>query len=256
MARTGHGDNRFDTTARLLCAPLCLLALVLATGCAHRVAEQDLDPDPWEGVNRKVFAFNNTVDAYAVRPAARAYLKVTPDWLNQGFNRFFANLSDLRSSINGMLQWRWSIAGQNLTRFTINSTLGVGGFFDVASEIDLARSEQDFGVTLARWGVASGPYIVMPLMGPGTLRSTAGRVPDYWLWLPSYLEDDVVSYGLTALSVLDERARLLSMEDAIVGDRYSFLRDIWLQNRRSKLGLAPQEDDFGEGFEPAGDEEW
>ncbi len=256
MARSGARAKRLIKALPLLHALLGLLGLALVSGCAHRLAEQDLDPDPWEGVNRKVFAFNDTVDQYALQPAARAYLKVTPGWLNEGINRFFGNLADLRSGINSMLQWRWSVAGQNMARFTVNSTLGVGGFFDVASEIDLARSDQDFGLTLARWGFASGPYIVLPLMGPATLRSTGGRVPDYWLWAPNYIENNPVSYGLTALSLLDERARLLSLEDAIVGDRYTFLRDTWLQNRRSKLGVAPREDNFGEEFEPAGDDGW
>ncbi len=242
--------------APLMRVPLFLLTLVLMGGCAHRVADAELETDPWEGFNRKVFAFNNTVDQYAYKPAARAYLKVTPNWLNESINRFFNNLSDLRSGVNGILQWRWSVAGQNLGRFTVNSTLGVAGLFDVASEIELARSDQDFGLTMARWGAASGPYIVMPFMGPATIRSTAGRAPDYWLWVPNYVDDEPTSYGVTALSLLDRRARLLSMEGAIVGDRYTFIRDTWLQNRRTRMGLAPEEDDFGEGYEPAGDDDW
>ena len=256
MALTGERDNQTPRAVPFLRAPLVLLMLVLVNGCASRLAEPELDPDPWEGINRKVFAFNNTVDRYAYKPAAEAYLEVTPDWLNEGINRFFHNLTDLRSGVNGILQWRWSVAGENLARFTVNSTLGVAGFFDVASEIDLARSEQDFGLTLARWGVASGPYIVMPLMGPATIRSTGGRVPDYWFWVPNYIDDNPTSYGVTALSLLDRRARLLSMEGAIVGDRYTFIRDTWLQSRRKKAGLDPREDDFGEGFEPAGEDDW
>jgi phospholipid-binding lipoprotein MlaA len=256
MPKTGLVKADCTKAVPLMRASLLLLALMLVGGCAHRVAEPELDPDPWEGFNRKVFAFNNTVDQYAYKPAARAYLKITPDWLNEGINRFFGNLSDLRSGVNGMLQWRWSVAGENLGRFAVNSTLGVAGFFDVASEIELARSDQDFGLTLGRWGVASGPYIVIPFMGPATIRSTGGQVPDYWLWLPNYIDDDLTSYTLTALSLLDRRARLLRMEGAIVGDRYTFIRDTWLQNRRTKLGMAPEEDDFGEGFEPAGDDGW
>lgn len=250
------GDNGVTRAVPLMRAALLLLALVLVSGCAHRMSESELDPDPWEGVNRKVFAFNNTVDQYAYKPVAQAYLEVTPDWLNESINRFFDNLTDLRSGINGILQWRWSVAGQNLGRFTVNSTLGVAGLFDVASEIELARSDQDFGLTMARWGVASGPYIVMPFMGPATIRSTAGRAPDYWLWVPNYIDDTLTSYGVTAISLLDRRARLLGMEGAIVGDRYTFIRDTWLQNRRQKAGLAPQQDDFGEGFEPSGDDGW
>ena len=121
--------------APLMRVPLFLLTLVLMGGCAHRVADAELETDPWEGFNRKVFAFNNTVDQYAYKPAARAYLKVTPNWLNESINRFFNNLSDLRSGVNGILQWRWSVAGQNLGRFTVNSTLGVAGLFDVAGPL-------------------------------------------------------------------------------------------------------------------------
>lgn len=231
------------------------LALTLVNGCASRLAGgENLDPDPWEGFNRKVFAFNDTVDQYAYKPAAQTYEQVTPDWLEQAVRRFFANLTDLRSALNGVLQWRWSEAGQNLGRFTVNSTMGVAGLFDVASRIELSKSEQDFGLTLARWGFGSGPFLVLPLQGPATLRSTLGEGPDYFLWAPSYIDHQLTSYSVTAVSLLDRRVQLLSAERAIVGDKYTFIRNTWLQSRRRKAGIAPEEDNFGEGFESSEDD--
>lgn len=237
-----------------------VMLLVSLTGCAARAADDgDVEVDPWEGFNRKVFAFNDTLDRYAARPAARTWRKVTPDWFDESVTRVFENIKDLSSAVNSTLQWEWPQAGQSFGRFTVNSTLGVAGLFDVASRIKLRKSEQDFGLTLAHWGVASGPYLVMPFTGPGTVRSHAGRVPDYWFWAPNYIDDELTSYGVSAVYLVDMRAGLLDLEKAIVGDRYTFMRDVWLQNRFQKTGEAPPGDDFGDGFDDDfgdGDDGW
>lgn len=236
------------------------MLLVLLTGCAARAADDgNAEVDPWEGFNRKMFAFNETLDRYAGRPAARAWRKVTPGWFDETVTRVFENIKDLRSAVNSTLQWEWPRAGQSFGRFTVNSTLGVAGLFDVASRIELDKSEQDFGLTLADWGVASGPYLVLPFSGPGTVRSNIGRVPDYWLWAPNYVDDRMTSYGISAVYLVDMRAGLLDLEKAIVGDRYTFIRDAWLQSRFRKTGEASPEDDFGEGFDDDfgdGDDGW
>lgn len=236
--------------ARILAG--ALIALVLG-GCASQPAGSDgaaADPDPWEGFNRKVHAFNDTMDRYALKPAAKGYRKVSPDWLDETVTRFFSNINDFTSALNSAFQWRWDDATESMGRFTVNSTLGVAGLFDVASRIELQQHEQDFGLTLARWGVDMGPYVVLPFLGPATVRSAAGRVPDYYLDPRTHLEDQTLDNSLTALSALDTRADLLDLERAIVGDRYTFIRETYLQRRRQKAGETPQRDDFGEGFEP------
>ena len=235
-----------------------LVVLVLLGGCASRTADTagaTPDPDPWEGLNRKVFVFNDTLDRYALKPVAKGYRKVTPGWLDQTVTRFFGNIDDFTSALNSVFQWRWGEATESLGRFTVNSTLGVAGLFDVASRIELSKQDEDFGLTLARWGVDMGPYVVVPFLGPATVRSAAGRVPDYYLDPLTYLEDQALDNSLTVLSIVDTRADLLDLERTIVGDRYTFIRSTYLQRRRQKAGEAPQRDDFGEGFEPD-DSDW
>lgn len=239
-----------------------LVALTLCACAGNPSAEEgarDLagqPVDPLESVNRKVFAFNEFVDKYAGKPVAKGYRKVTPGWMDDAITRFFQNLKDLRSSVNGVLQWEWSKAGNNFGRFTVNSTLGVAGFFDVATDVGLDKTPEDFGLTLAKWGAEAGPYLVLPLLGPSTTRAAAGQVPDYWLWGPNYIESEGVEYAVDAVYVIDMRADLLDFERAIVGDKYTFIRDSYLQNRRYKAGEAPVKDDFGEGFDSSGEDGW
>lgn len=212
--------------------------------------------DPWEGFNRKVFIFNDKFDSYLAKPLAKGYRKATPGWLDNTVTRFFQNLRDLRSTINDVFQWKWHEAGQNFGRFAINTTLGVAGLFDVASRVDLDKKDEDFGLTLARWGVKSGPYVVLPFLGPATVRSGVGMIPDHYLWATTYLEEEQHSYIAYGLYKLDERADLLDFEKSIVGDRYTFIRNAYLQNRRFKAGEQQQSmDDFGSGF-GGGDGSW
>lgn len=240
-----------------------LLAVTLAValllgGCASQppdAAGGAANPDPWEEFNRKVFAFNNTLDRYGLKPVARGYRKVTPGWLDQTVTRFFGNIEDFSSALNSALQWRWSEATESLARFSVNSTLGVAGLFDVASRIELQKHEQDFGLTLARWGVDMGPYLVLPFLGPATVRSATGRLPDYYLDPLNHLEDQSLDNSLSALSIIDSRADLLDLERMIVGERYTFIRSTYLQRRRRKAGEQAPGDDFGEGFEP-GESDW
>ncbi|UWN52020.1 putative phospholipid-binding lipoprotein MlaA [Alcanivorax sp. ALC70] len=145
--------------------------------------------------------------------------------------RFFSNLGDIGDSINYVLQWRWGEAGNNLGRFTVNTTLGIAGLFDVASRMDLNNSDTNLDVTLGRWGVPSGPYLVLPILGPSTVRDTGTLYPRSYLWPPTYLEDDLTRYSVAALYGIDLRADLMELERNIVGDRYTFIRNAYLQRR-------------------------
>ncbi|MCK2183578.1 MlaA family lipoprotein [Halomonas getboli] len=230
-------------------AALCALSLL--TGCATTSGVDDANPaDPWEGFNRGVFAFNETVDRYALKPVAQGYRYVTPDPVQTGVGNFFSNLGEIGTTLNSLLQGKPGNAGIATGRFLINSTAGVLGIFDVASHMDLVGREEDFGQTLAAWGVGSGPYLVLPLLGPSTVRDTAGLPVDWYTDPLTYVEEDKVRYGLRGLDVIDTRAGLLDQEKLIRGDRYSFIRDSWLQRRRfevndGEMGADPfASDDF------------
>lgn len=187
------------------------------------------EQDPWQGFNRKVFAFNRFTDRWLIKPAARGYDWITPSWLNHAITRVFENLDDLKSGVNSALQWRWGNAGDDLGRFAVNTTLGVAGLFDVASKVDIPKHSTGLDMTLARWGVDAGPYLVLPIFGPSTVRGASALYPDSYLWAPTYIQDSWTRYGVYALYGIDTRARLLGYEQNIVGDPYTFLRDVYLQ---------------------------
>lgn len=210
------------------------------------LAEQSAEPvDPWEGFNRKMFAFDMTLDRYLLKPAAITYQKVTPGWGERMVGNFFGNLSDAKSALNALLQARFAQAGSNFARVLLNTTLGIGGLFDVASDANLKRYEQDFGLTLARWGVDRGPYLVLPFWGPSTVRDAAAIFPGNYMWPPHYLENQWVRLGLDGLYGVSKRAELLALEKSLVGDKYIFVRNYYLQSRAQKAGKAPEHDDFG-----------
>ena len=202
-----------------------------STPFSRSSAGQFEERDPWEGFNRKIFGFNDVVDRYAIKPAAKGYQWITPQWLDDTVTRFFSNLGDIGDSINYVLQWRWGEAGSNLGRFTVNTTLGIAGLFDVASRMDLNNSDTNLDVTLGRWGVPSGPYLVLPILGPSTVRDTGTLYPRSYLWPPTYIEDDLTRYSVAALYGVDLRADLMELERNIVGDRYTFIRNAYLQRR-------------------------
>lgn len=187
------------------------------------------EQDPWEGFNRKIFAFNQFTDRWLIKPVAKGYDWITPQWLNDTVTRVFENLDDLKSSLNSVLQWRWGYAGDDFGRFAVNSTLGVAGLFDVASKLDIPKHSTGLDMTLARWGVHAGPYLVLPILGPSTVRGAGAYYPGTYLWAPSYIADDPTRYSVYALYGIDTRADLLGLEKNIVGDPYTFLRDAYLQ---------------------------
>lgn len=220
------------------------LLLVANAGCATSGEVQERHPDdPWEGFNRKVFAFNDVVDRYALKPAARGYRFITPDPVEAGVGNFFSNLGEPRTVLNSLLQGKVRNASIATSRFLINTTVGIGGLWDVASRMEITGQEEDFGQTLGTWGWEESRYLVLPLLGPSTVRDTGGLPVDMYSYPTTYVEDDEVRMGLTALRVIDARAGLLDQEALIRGDRYSFIRDTWLQQRRFEVSDGEQGED-------------
>ncbi len=221
---------------------LCVSALGGCAGGAPLVAH-----DPLEPLNRQVFKFNDALDAAIVKPVAIAYRDHTPTPLRQGIGNVFNNLQDSWSVVNNLLQLKIVYAYDSLARVAINTLLGVAGVVDVASEMGIERHTQDFGHTLGVWGVPPGPYLVLPILGPSSLRDAVALSVD-WQGDPlGQLPNESVRNAALLLRGLDTRAGLLkatSMLEEAALDRYTFARDAFLQNRRNNIfdGNPPQDD--------------
>ena len=185
--------------------------------------------DPFEEYNRKVWAFNEFLDDNFAKPTAEIYTSFTPDFIEVGITNFFRNLNELDNAANQLLQGKPLLAINDFSRFLINSTIGLGGFIDVGSRFGLERHDEDFGQTLGVWGVGSGPFLMIPLYGPSTPRGLAGRSVSSVLSGTFAIEETDVRIGITALDALETRARYLEVETLIIGDRYSFIRDSYMQ---------------------------
>lgn len=230
---------------------MALGTALLLLGCAS--PDRVPDPrDPLETYNRAVFRFNTEFDKIVMKPAAKGYQAITPEPLDRGITNFFGNLSDVTSAVNNILQFKMSRAGSDVGRLFINSTVGVLGFFDVATNVGLPSYKEDFGQTLGYWGIQPGPYFMLPVLGPSTVRETIGFAGDVVTDPLFNVRKGTVYWGLAALRVVDRRADLLTageiLDDAAI-DPYSFLRDAYLQRRLSLVydGNPPQakgQDDF------------
>lgn len=201
--------------------------------------------DPFEDINRKVWAFNEFLDNNLAKPTAEIYTSLAPNFVEVGMSNFFRNINELDNTANQLLQGHPVLALNDFTRFLINSTIGLGGFIDVGTRIGLQRHDEDFGQTLGAWGVSTGPFLMLPLYGPTTPRGLAGKSVSSVLGGTFAIEEDDVKLGITALDALETRARYLEVEPLIIGDRYSFIRDSYLQYQdfEANNGLN-QEDDF------------
>ena len=189
----------------------------------------DANDDPFEEINRRIWTFNEYLDDNFAKPTAEIYTSVTPDFVEIGITNFFRNLNELDNTANQLLQGRPLLAVNDFSRFIINTTIGLAGFFDVGSTLGLERHDEDFGQTLGSWGVSSGPFLMIPIYGPSTPRSLAGRSVSSVLGGTFAIEETDVRIGITALDALETRARYLEVETLIIGDRYSFIRDSYLQ---------------------------
>ena len=201
--------------------------------------------DPFEDINRKVWAFNEFLDDNLAKPTAEIYTSIAPNFVEVGMSNFFRNLNELDNTANQLLQGHPMLALNDFTRFLVNTTIGLGGFIDVGSRLGLERNDEDFGKTLGAWGVSSGPYLMLPIYGPSTPRSLAGRSVSSVLGGTFAIEETDVRLGITALDALETRARYLEVETLIIGDRYSFIRDSYMQYQEfeSSNGID-QVDDF------------
>jgi phospholipid-binding lipoprotein MlaA len=223
---------------------LSLLALLALTGCA---TGPNANPrDPLEPFNRGVYQLNDAVDRAVLKPVATAYRDVLPSPVRTGVNNFFSNLQDAWSAVNSALQLKGEAAANNLVRFGVNTFLGLGGVLDIASEMRIERHTEDFGQTLGYWGVGAGPYLVLPLLGPSTVRDTGALPVDSQGNLVSGISDVSTRNSATALNLLDRRARLLDatkLLDQVALDPYTFTRDAHLQRRRNSVydGNPPDE---------------
>lgn len=201
-------------------------------GLVYSSAGQDKRTDPWESWNREVYAFNETVDDWVLRPVAEGYQWVMPDIADRAVTNFFSNLGEVPNFINSVLQLKGEHAVVAAGRFTYNTVFGLGGLFDVATAFDLPERPEDFGQTLGYWGVGSGPYLMLPLLGPSSPRDFAGSLTDS-LVFPTARDymDSPEKWYLLGLFVVDTRADLLSAERFMSGDSYTFVRNAYLQRR-------------------------
>lgn len=232
-------------------ASLALLAGVLALqGCA---TVQTADArDPWESMNRSVYQFNDVVDTVAIKPAAELYVKVLPGFVRTGVGNFLGNLGDVWSMANSALQLKGQATAETFMRINVNTFLGLGGLLDVATEMRLEKRKEDFGQTLGYWGVKPGPYVVLPLLGPSTLRDTLALPLDMRGDASQQFADEATRNALTVTRVLDIRSGLLNTVDVVKAaslDPYSFVRDGYLQKRRNDIydGNPPSNFDYWDG---------
>jgi len=239
---------------RILLSSLAVSAAL--AGCASTTEDVKQD-DPWQGWNRGVHSFNDDVDQAVLKPVAKGYLKVTPEPVDQGITNFFSNLNDIGVTVNDFLQFKLTQGGMDASRFLINTTVGVAGFFDVAKMIDLPKHNEDFGQTLGFWGVPSGPYLVLPFMGPSSPREAVGSIGDALLNPLTYTfvfagggaAVSAINAGAKAVDVTDTRAGLLTTEklvDEASVDRYSFIKNSYQQRRENLVhdGNVSEEDEI------------
>lgn len=219
---------------------MALVGALLLPAMAQAASQED----PWEGFNRAIFRFNDTLDTYALKPVAQGYQKVTPQFLEDGVHNVFGNIGDVGNLANNLLQGKLHDAGVDTGRLIFNTTFGLLGFFDVARHMGLQKNDEDFGQTLGAWGVASGPYLVLPFFGPSTVRDTAGSLPDSFLGPYPYMDHVATRNATFAVNVVDTRASLLSAERLVSGDRYIFIRNAYLQTREFRVRDGQVEDDF------------
>jgi len=214
---------------------ICLLAAL--SGCATQTVNTPIAADPWESSNRVVFELNDTIDRAVFKPIARAYAYVTPQPVRTCINNVFLNIGDIWAGVNSSLQGRHLDAINTYGRVMLNTTLGIGGCFDLASTTGAKRISNDFGVTLGVWGISSGPYIVLPIIGASTLRDGTGLLVDAYVNQFGYgqqVHDIAVRNSIYGLEIVQRREALLTVSDTIdrtALDRYSFIRDAYLKRR-------------------------
>ena len=224
-----------------------MIAAIAAAMCIGGAARAQVS-DPLEPVNRAIFDFNDAVDRHLLRPVAQGYVDLVPSLIRRGVSNFFGNLNDAYSALNNALQGKREPLGNDLGRVLVNSTLGLGGIFDIASEAGIEKYNEDFGQTLGWWGVGPGPYLVIPFLGPSNIRDAVGVTVHIYIDPISQIEADRVMWSIYGVRVIDARAAMLGTEDLLAGaalDKYTFIRSAYTQRRRNLVydGKPPKDED-------------
>ncbi len=256
--RTGNGDQYWRSLANIALCLLILATTSLSTGCASRKADQpEPNPDPFEVINRPIFKFNDVADRYILRPAAKGYQFITPAPVERGVSNFFDNITYPITIVNDFLQGKFKQGFADTGRFVVNTTIGLLGLFDPATPIGLERHEEDFGQTFAKWGIPAGPYIVVPLFGPRTVRSGIGTIADTQVNPLILYSNTSVRDKLLILWAIESRAALIGPDRLVFEafDPYLFVRDAYLQNRKFLIndGITVESD---EGFDDDFDDDF
>lgn len=238
---------------------LILIVATLATGCTSLPAGKPDPRDRFERFNRSVFEFNQGVDKHIAQPVARAYVKVAPAPVRAGVSNFFANLGYPVVIVNDLLQAKPQPFVKDTTRFAVNTTIGIVGLFDPATRLGLESNVEDFGQTLGYWGMGTGPYLMLPLLGPSSARDLVGRVGDYFSSPTTYLDDQSLKWGLRGGDLVDKRAAVLDATDVMnrAFDPYKFMRNAYLQRRQFQVydGNPPEEPQPDESADDSGSED-
>lgn len=232
---------------------ISLVSFLMLGGCASSAQKNNgvvyvpHPSDKYESVNRKVFAFNLKLDSWLLKPTAQAYDWVTPRFVKSGVRNFFGNLGEVNNVVNDLLQGKFKQAANDSGRFLTNSTIGVLGLFDIAEKIGMEESDgEDFGQTLAKWGYQNSNYIMLPFMGPTTVRDGLVMPLDWYMDPVTHAEPKIYAYRLGFVRLLDQRSQLLKAEDLASGDLYLFVRDAYLKRREFLLNDGAVVDTFGE----------
>ena len=206
--------------------------------------DDDVTADPFESTNRIVFVISDDLDTMIIRPVAEIYRDVTPRFIKNSITNFFYNLSEVDTIINQLLQGKIVLAGQDSLRFLINSTIGIVGFVDVATRVGFERHDEDFGQTLGYWGVPAGPYVFLPVIGPSTIRDSFSKPTSWFLSGNLSVSDEEAKIFINLLDAVETRERLLVAEKLIVGDKYEFVKSVYLQTRNDLVFDGEVEDEF------------
>ncbi len=219
---------------RTAAVPLLAILCLALFGCALPPNSKPDPRDPFERVNRATFRFNDALDRAVARPVVLTYQRVVPRPVREGVSNFLDNLYYPITIVNDLLQFKFKPFALDSVRFVTNSTIGLGGVFDPATQAGLQKNDEDLGQTFGHWGAHAGPYIMIPFLGPSDVRDGVGRIGDIWLSPPHYIQNNYVSYSIWGLGVLDARYRLLPADQALdqAYDRYSFLKNAYLQRRQ------------------------
>jgi phospholipid-binding lipoprotein MlaA len=223
-----------------------LILLLIFVPLSALAQEEPKNIDPLESINRPLFAFNDGLDKFVIRPLAVGYDFILPNFAKRGMGNFFANMYDANAAVNSVLQGRFTGAAQGAGRFLVNSTFGLLGFVDVATAMGIRPYRTDFGHTLSIWGVPAGPYLMVPLFGPRTVRSGTGTIFDSVVSVQANTGSVRIRNTLWGVELIDFRSRLLKVDALMSGDRYIFVRDAYLQQREIFVNDGVVLDDFSD----------